>query len=199
MFLQGAWIPTQRASSRLTAVHEASAGLTALVWLHVDTQTHTHTYSQHRELKEQGSALGMHQTREAKQYLVLDRRVSTLTKWKRSLSVLFVPLYCSLLWCVPDSPKLGAVAKSSTLYREATQLKVCVVLSALDLQHELRLAWAIDLVSAICSHFQGDVGRGKKIELSLMYNITFVWLVLTCSRTQMKFMQTFCREPGEYS
>lgn len=33
--------PTQRASSSLTAVHEASAGLTALVWLHFDSHTHS--------------------------------------------------------------------------------------------------------------------------------------------------------------
>lgn len=68
-------IPTQRASSGLTAVHEVSAELAVLVWLHIDA--HTHKYTQDRELKEWDSALRVHGTWKAtKQYVVLDRQVS---------------------------------------------------------------------------------------------------------------------------
>lgn len=89
-------IPTQRASSRLTAVHEASAGLAALVWLHIDT--HTHTDTQIRSSRD--GALRVHGT----------IWVSTLTKWKESP----VRPVCCFVPCGPDSPKLGVVAKSST-------------------------------------------------------------------------------------
>lgn len=63
-------------------------------------------------------------------------------------------------------------------------VNACMVLSVLkDLQCWLELASVIALGSAICSHFQSDVGRGK-IRIVIKFNVTFVCLVLTCSRKE---------------
>lgn len=113
-------IPTQRASSQLTAVHEASAGLTALVWRHFDTHTHTHKLknSQHRHVKKKpDSALRIYRKWKAKHAMVLDHWVP---KWKRTSSIPLVALRIVPCCDLPQIfPKLGAAVKSSILYTEA--------------------------------------------------------------------------------
>lgn len=124
------YIPTQRASSSLTAVHEASAGLTALVWLNIDTHTQTHTPSQHREHRGGDNAL-LRTWKAKKQNVVFASWASTVTNWKRPLSFLFVPLYRPCLWCGPESPNWVLWLKVALCTERL--LQICVALS--ELQH----------------------------------------------------------------
>lgn len=159
-------IPTQRASSRPTAVHKGSAGLTALVWLYFNTHTHIHKYSQqHREFKKQGRTLRVKETWKAKQCVVLKHSVHTDRMKENPVH----PVCGTLRYIVPwydvaqILPKLVLWLKVALcIVHRDYSVNACVVLSALkDLQYRLDLAWVIVLGSAICSHFQGNVGRGK--------------------------------------
>lgn len=81
------------ASSRLTAVHVASAGLPALVWLHIDRYTHTRVHTQTHTLRrihlQTQSTLGAQRVRQSTQGTLdmegktmcgIRTQVSTLTK-----------------------------------------------------------------------------------------------------------------------
>lgn len=92
--------PTQRASSRLTAVHEASTGLTALDWQqseppYIHKCAHTHT----------DRAPWVHGAPKAKTRRGL--RLLDLHTYQMKESPVRPAchtLYCSCLWCAPDSP-----------------------------------------------------------------------------------------------
>lgn len=104
-------IPTQRASSRLTAVHEASAGHAAPVWLHIDTHRHTNTVSTGSSKSKAEHTGNMEHGRQNNVCPHWPNERDPCPSCLSQIALLLV-----VMW--PRFHKLGGVSKSSTLCTE---------------------------------------------------------------------------------